>query len=95
MMNHAGCTELYMDRNNICAGTSVLNDDIIPDLDGVNTSNSAWASLFTLSGTRGITSLRLSFEVDNETLNHDHIELAVRVQLSRDEYRLIINQCLF
>ena len=72
---NAGCTGLYMDRNNTCNGTSVLNDGIIPDLDGVrNTSNSIWASqLFTMSGTHGI--IRLSFEVDNE--NHDSMELAV------------------
>ena len=37
---NAGCTELYMDRNNTCAGTSVLNDGITPVLDEVNTSNS-------------------------------------------------------
>ena len=62
-----------MNRNNTCAGTSVLNDGFIPPLDGVS-SNSTWASeLFTLNGTRGI--IRLSFEVDSE--NHDCMELAV------------------
>ena len=69
----AGCTELYMNGNNTCIGTSVLNDGVIPSLDRVS-SNSIWASeLFTLSGTRGI--IRLSFEVDSE--NHDCMELAV------------------
>ena len=70
---NANCTEFA--GENICAGTSVLNDGIIPNLDGVNTSNSTlWASqLFTLNVTRGI--IRLSFEVDSE--NHDCMELAV------------------
>ena len=67
----AGCTEFFMDRDNICSGTSVLNDGIKPAID---TSSPAWASeLFTLSGTRGI--IRLSFELDSA--NHDRMELAV------------------
>ena len=69
---NASCTELFMNSNNICSGTSILNDGIIPILDGIDTSDT-WASqLFTLSGTRGI--IRLSFEV--ESANHDHMELA-------------------
>ena len=70
---NAGCTKLFMYSYNICSGTSVLNDSIIPVLDGVNTSDT-WASqLFTLNGTRGI--IRLSFEVDST--NHDRMVLAV------------------
>jgi hypothetical protein len=64
-----------MGRNNTCSGTSVLNDGIIPVLEGINTANpGTWASqLFTLSGTSGI--IRLSFEVNST--NHDRMELAV------------------
>ena len=69
---NASCTEFFMGSNNICSGTSVLNDGIIPA--ALDTSNSTWASqLFTLSGTRGI--IRLSFEVNSS--NHDRMELAV------------------
>ena len=58
-------------NNNICAGTSVLNDGVIP---AVDTSNTAWASqLFTLDGNRRV--IRLSFELESE--NHDRMELAV------------------
>ena len=56
-----------------CTGTSVLNDGIIPGLDGVGQSNQQWASgLFTLIGTNTI---RLSFELDS--VGHDRMELAV------------------
>jgi hypothetical protein len=68
---NASCTQLATGSNNICSGTSVLNDGIIPALD---TSISTWASqLFTLNGTRGI--IRLSFEVVSD--NHDRMELVV------------------
>ena len=68
---NASCTEFFTNSDNICSGTSVLNDSIIP---AVDTSRPAWASqLFTLSGTRGI--IRLSFEVNSS--NHDRMELAV------------------
>ena len=72
--NNGSCQDLSstLDRP-ICAGTSVLNDGIIPDLVGVGQSNSQWASeLFTLSGTNTI---RLSFELDS--VDHDRMELAV------------------
>ena len=72
--NNGSCQDLSstLDRP-ICAGTSVLNDGIIPDLVGVGPSNSQWASeLFTLSGTNTI---RLSFELDS--VDHDRMELAV------------------
>jgi hypothetical protein len=72
---NASCTEFFAGRNNTCSGTSVLNDGIIPVLEGINIANSgAWASqLFTLTGTSG--RIILSFEVDSA--NHDRMELAV------------------
>jgi hypothetical protein len=72
---NASCTEFFAGRNNTCSGTSVLNDGIIPVLEGINTANpGTWASqLFTLTGTSGI--IRISFEVDSD--NHDRMELAV------------------
>ena len=75
---NASCTEFFMDSNNICSGTSVLNDGIIP---AVVTPSSAWASqLFTLSGTWKFNRtigliIRLSFEL--ESANHDRMKLAV------------------
>ena len=72
--NNGSCQDLSstLDRP-ICAGTSVLNDGIIPGLVGVGQSNPQWASeLFTLSGTNTI---RLSFELDS--VDHDRMELAV------------------
>ena len=72
--NNGSCQDLSstLDRP-ICAGTSVLNDGIIPGLVGVGQSNPQWASeLFTLSGANTI---RLSFELDS--VDHDRMELAV------------------
>ena len=75
--NNGSCTNVSQsfDGVPVCAGTSVLNDDNIPALDGItSTMNSTWADeLFTLNGTRG--RIVLSFEVDSES--HDHMELAV------------------
>ena len=73
--NNGSCsmTSRSMDGNSICVGTSVLNDGVTPGLDGVDTSNSTWASrLFTLKGRSG--DIRLSFQVDSE--DHDHMELS-------------------
>ena len=68
---NANCSNVTGSNNNICAGTSVLNDGVIP---AVDTSNTAWASqLFTLDENRR--PIRLSFELDSE--NHDRMELAV------------------
>ena len=71
------CTSIA--AGNICNGTSVLNDGIIPILRGISTScpESEWANqLFTmrrnLSRGAGIV---LSFEV--EPVNHDRVELVV------------------
>ena len=59
----------------VCTGTSVLNDGIIPALDGISSNEaSSWATeLFTLSGVSG--RIILSFEVDS--MDHDRMELAV------------------
>ena len=73
--NNGSCTSSNTSLNGsfVCIGTSVLNDGIIPALDGI-TINSLWASkLFTLNGTRG--RIVLSFEVDSDS--HDRMELAV------------------
>ena len=73
--SNGNCTNASQsfDGNPVCAGTSVLNDGIIPALDGVS-SNESWATdLFTLSRKNG--RIILSFEVDSES--HDHMELAV------------------
>ena len=73
--NNGSCQDLSrsLDGDPICAGTSVLNDGIIPGLDRVG-SNTQWASeLFTLIGL--MNSIRLSFELDSD--DHDHMELAV------------------
>ena len=68
---NANCSNITGSNNNICAGTSVLNDGVIP---AVDTSNTAWASqLFTLDANRRV--VTLSFELESE--NHDRIALAV------------------
>ena len=68
-----GCTSI---SNNICNGTSMLNDGDIPALSGVSDSpSSQWAAqLFTMtrSGTENII---LTVEVDG--VSHDRVELAV------------------
>ena len=76
-INNGSCTDVSqsLNENPICAGTSVLNDGIIPALDGISSNEtSSWATeLFTLSGDRG--RIILSFEVDS--MDHDRMELAV------------------
>ena len=75
--NNGSCMDISdsLDGSPVCTGTSVLNDDIIPPLDGISSDETpSWATeLFTLSGERG--RITLSFEVDSK--DHDHMELAV------------------
>ena len=75
--SNGGCTNESQSLNRIpvCANTSVLNDGIIPTLDGISSNEtSSWATeLFTLSGENG--RIILSFEVDS--MDHDRMELAV------------------
>ena len=77
------CTNVSqsLNGNPVCVGTSGLNDSIIPTLDGISTNDtSLWVTeLFTLSGERG--RIILSFEGDS--MDHDHMELAACIQLSR------------
>ena len=72
------CTSISGDNNNICNGTSVLNDGIIPALSGVSDDpQSQWADqLFTMRRTGdGMGRIILSFEV--EPVSHDWVELVV------------------
>ena len=75
--NNGSCTNESQSLNKtpVCAGTSVLNDGIIPPLDGISSNEtSSWATeLFTLSGERG--RIILSLEVDS--MDHDRMELAI------------------
>ncbi len=75
--NNGSCINESQSLNGIpvCASTSVLNDGIIPILDGISSNEtSSWATeLFTLSGEKG--RIILSFEVDS--MDHDRMELAV------------------
>ena len=68
------CTSVMDD--NICNGTSVQNDGVVPVLNGViNDSNSTWAEqLFTMERP-GTSRIFMSFEL--EDTNHDRIELSV------------------
>ena len=71
------CTSITGRNQNICNGTSVLNDGQMPSLTDISddTVSSQWAAqLFTLRR-NGTASLNISFEV--EALNHDRIELVV------------------
>ena len=75
--NNGNCTDVSQSLNEIpvCTGTSVLNDGIIPILNGISSNEtSSWATeLFTLSGENG--RIILSFEVDS--MDHVRMELAV------------------
>ena len=75
--NNGSCNNISqsLDGSPVCAGTSVLNDDIIPVLNGVNTSNPTRASEWNKR--------KNCIIIDRE--NHDRMELPGCVQLSRDE----------
>ena len=66
------CTSI---TGNVCSGTSVLSDGIIPALSGIsNCPQSEWADqLFTMKSRDA--RIVLSFEV--EPVNHDRLELVV------------------
>ena len=72
--SNGSCTDVSqsLDGITVCVGASVLNDGIIPALDGI--SSNEWATeLFTLNRENG--RIILSFKVDS--MDHDHMELAV------------------
>ena len=69
------CTSISGANSDICNGTSVLNDGIIPALSGVSDNTLQWAAqLFTMRRARR-DSIVVSFEVPK--VNHDCIELSV------------------
>ena len=72
---NGSCTSVFGDRLS-CNGTSVLNDGIIPVLNGISDVNdSVWAAqLFTLVRAEG-GRLIIPFELKDS--NHDRVELAV------------------
>ena len=72
---NGGCSSISGANNEICNGTSVLNDGILPALSGVNMSQSSWTNeLFTMrrSGTDQIV---VSVEVPSGP--HNRMELTV------------------
>ena len=70
------CSSISGSDNEICDGTSVLNDGILPALSGVRDDQaSQWANeLFTMrrSGTE-----QIAVSVEIPAVNHDRVELAV------------------
>ena len=69
------CTSVSGANSDICNGTSVLNDGIIPALSGVSDNTSQWATqLFTMRRF-GTDSIVVSFEVQQVLYNS--VELAV------------------
>ena len=64
-------------NSNICNGTSVLNDGIIPTLSGVSEDpQSLWATeLFTMTRPRVAGRIIVSFEV--EPVTHNYVEVVV------------------
>ena len=69
------CTSVSGANSDICNGTSVLNDGIIPALSGVSDNTSQWAAqLFTMRRS-GTNSIVVSFEVPQG--NHNRVELSV------------------
>ena len=86
------CTSISGDNSNICNGTSVLNDGIIPVLSGVSDDpQSQWADqLFTMRRTgTGMSRIILSFEV--EPTIYDRVELAVFNCPERGIYTPVVN----
>ena len=71
------CTSISGTGSNICNGTSVLNDGIIPALSGVSQeTNSEWAAqLFTMRR-QGNQRIILSVEVP-PGINHDSVQMTV------------------
>ena len=69
------CTSISGNNNNICDGTSVLNDGIIPTLSGVSDDQSQWAAQLFTMGRPMAGRIILSFEVEHT--NHDRVELTV------------------
>ena len=89
---YGNCTSISGDNNNICNGTSVLNDGIIPDLSGVSDNNqSQWAAqLFTMGRTEsGTAKIILSFEVEHNT--YDRVELTVFNCPEQNIYTPVLN----
>ena len=74
---NGGCSSISGTNNEICDGTSVLNDGILPALSGVsNDSASQWASeLFTMRRS-GTDQIAVSLELPSGP-THDRVELAV------------------
>ena len=86
------CTSICGDNNNICNGTSVLNDGLIPALSGVSEDpQSQWAAqLFTMGrAMSGTARIILSFEVEHNT--YDRVELAVFNCPERGIYTPVVN----
>ena len=86
------CTSISGDNNNICNGTSVLNDGIIPALSGVSCHPwSQWADhLFTMGRTsNGKARVVLSFEVERAT--YDRVELAIFNCPEQGVYTPVVN----
>ena len=86
------CTSICGDNNNICNGTSVLNDGLIPALSGVSEDpQSQWAAqLFTMGrAMSGTARIILSFEVERAIYNR--VELAVFNCPERGIYTPVIN----
>ena len=72
---NGGCSSTSGTNNEICDGTSVLNDGILPALSGVNMSQSLWANeLFTLNRS-GTDQIVVSVEIPR--VNHNRMELTV------------------
>ena len=72
------CTSISGDNNNICNGTSVLNDGIIPALVGVSDSpQSQWAAQLLTLGRSGNGTARIVLSFQVEAINHDRVELVV------------------
>ena len=69
------CSLISQTNNEICDGTSVLNDGFIPALSGVNDQGSQWADeLFTMRRS-GTDQLIVSFKVPR--INHNRVELTI------------------
>jgi hypothetical protein len=92
---NGGCSSIPGTNNEICDGTSVLNDGILPALSGVsNNPASQWASEFFTMRRSGTDQIAVSVEVPSGR-THDRVELAVfncpHVQLGIYAPRIIVD----
>ena len=75
---NGGCSSISETDSEICNGTSVLNDGVLPALSGVSSDPaSQWANeLFTMNRS-GTDRIDVSVQLPPDNINYDRVELSV------------------